>query len=76
MATSKAKTTEPAKVPEAHTGWEVIRARNNDGGTYTTTRALAAQAVHEVLEGRPAVDEYGNWLPPKPKENLTTKGAK
>lgn len=62
-------------------GWEVVRVRDETGGTYTTTRHLARLAGHEVLEDRPALDNRGNWLPPTPKENLTTepkrtKGAK
>lgn len=63
---------------ETTTGWETVRARDSKGGTYTTTRVLATQAGHEILEGRPATDEHGNWLPPKPKENISTKtkGAK
>ncbi len=63
-------TTKTQVPPEPDRGWEVIRARDSKGGTYTTTRHLAHQAGHEVLEGRPATDDRGNWLPDKPKETI------
>lgn len=71
--------TEPTARPDD--GWEAVRVRDENGGTYTTTRHLARQAGHEVLEGQPAVDERGAWLPDKPKETINeiitkTKGAK
>lgn len=51
---------------------EVIRARNHHtGGSYTTTRHLAAQAGDKVLEGVTAVDTHGQWLPPTPHINIT-----
>lgn len=50
--------------------WRPVRARAVDGGTYTTTPHLAARAGAEILEDRPATDQYGRWLPPAPKNNL------
>ena len=40
-------------------------------GHYTTTRHHAARRGHKVLEDHPAVDEYGRWLDPTPREQIT-----
>lgn len=40
-------------------------------GHYTTTRHHANRSGHKILEGHPAVDEYGRWLDPTPRDNLT-----
>lgn len=48
-----------------------ILAKNKTTGEhYTTTRHLAAKRGDEVLEGRPATDMYGRWLPPKPSKQI------
>lgn len=50
---------------------DVVRARHKDTGDhYTTTRHRAALRGDTVLEGRPAVDEHGRWLPPLPHKNI------
>lgn len=50
---------------------EVIRARHHgNGGSYTTTRHLAAQRGDKVLEGVPAVDAHGRWLPPTSRKPI------
>lgn len=52
-------------------GWDVVRVRDHaEGGSYTTTRHLAAKRGDTVLEGIPAVDKHGAWLPPTPRKNL------
>ena len=53
-------------------GWEVVRARDHiNGDHYTTTRHLATKRGATVLEDRPAVDQYGRWLDPKPHQDIT-----
>lgn len=48
-----------------------ILAKNKTTGEhYTTTRHLAKKRGDEVLEGRPATDVHGRWLPPKPVKNV------
>lgn len=54
---------------KATSGWDVVRAKNSNGDHYTTTRALAKEAGDSILEDKPAVDQFGNWLAVKP--NLT-----
>lgn len=51
-------------------GWEVVRARASNGDHYTTTRVRARLDGATVIEGRPARDKYGNWLPRKPHTTL------
>ena len=48
-------------------------------GHWTMTRHQAAIAGAKVLDGHPAVDRWGRWLPHKPHANLgagttTTEG--
>ena len=50
---------------------DVVRARHKDTGDhYTTTRHLATKRGAAVLEDRPAVDQYGRWLPPLPHKTI------
>lgn len=52
---------------------EVVRVRHTDGSHYTTTRIRAEKAGHTVIEGHPAVDQHGRWLPPKPYTTMTAQ---
>ncbi|WP_347042020.1 hypothetical protein [Brachybacterium nesterenkovii] len=48
-------------------GWEKVRVRDHlTGAVRTTTRVRAVLDGHTILEDRPAVDENGQPLPPKP----------
>ena len=50
---------------------DVVRARDpHSGDHYTTTRHLATKRGATVLEDRPAVDQYGRWLPPLPHKTI------
>ena len=75
-------TLEPAPQPEAGpiipSPDQVVRV-SLPSGHWTMTRHQAAIAGAKVLEGKPAVDRWGRWLPHKPHANLgagttTTKG--
>lgn len=73
---------EPAPQPEAGTivpsPDQVVRA-SLPSGHWTMTRHQADLHGAKVLEGHPAVDRWGRWLPHKPHANLgagttTTEG--
>ncbi len=54
-------------------GYALVRVKDNSNGAEYTTSLAAAQADGiTVLDGRPAVDEFGAHLPPKPS---TPKGS-
>lgn len=63
-------------------GWDVVRVKAANGDHYTTTRVLALKAGESILEDKPAVDRYGNWLPrkvninPAPKKSASTTTKK
>lgn len=54
--------------------YEKVRVRDHKTGDhYTTTRHLAAVRGDEVIEGHPAVDMYGRYLPAKPRKTVIKK---
>lgn len=58
----------------ATNGWQRVRAKDHaTGDHYTTTRHLAEKRGDQILEGKPALDANGNFLPRK--KNITPAPA-
>ena len=53
--------------------YDLVRAKAEGGAEFTTTRAHAQASGLKILDGKPAVNQYGTPLPTKDDAGLTGK---